>query len=339
MTLTQNDLRNAMNDVARSTEALNPGTVLRFAKRRRTRRRFVGVTGAGLAVAAVAGGVAAMSPASHDHSVAGSGNTVLSSGNAIQDLDSSLNGLRSGNYIFTRLNAYELSDVKLGHVALPGGYLVENVDNVTTMRTDGAAYLKPHPPQGYDPNDYYQKLEREGASKAEIDVYRQGFAQLYGTKWLRVDEQRLTEAADVEEQSSLDYIAPFPTAENPDITGSDALISAVVEAQRVGNTITGTLDATKIDEKSRLVMSEPAGYYGPQARHMPFEAIVDQQGRLIKLTLDLPDKLASQAPDAQPEPSLIITVSQYGGVSVPAAPAGAEPMKSFTYDLLARDAD
>jgi hypothetical protein len=333
MTPTQDDLRNAMNNLTRTTEPLEPASVLREGKRRRTRRRLAGVAGAAAAVLAVTGGIAALRP-SND------GNTIVGgSGTAIQDLDNSLDGLKAGNYAFTRTGAYLLTDIVRAQIDVADGYAVEYRYGMTIMRAGDTTYLKTAGAGTYSQPGIMDQLKNAGLPQDEVDRYAASIAQMDGKHWLRADQRRLVAAAAVDEQSSLDYIAAEPTTAKPDITGADELISAVTTAERTGDTITGTLDATMVDDELRLIIGEPASYYGPAAKSMRYQATLDGQGRLTSFTLDFPGTLASQPPDFQPEAPLIITVTQYDGVEAPQAPAGAENITELTYDLLARDND
>ena len=331
MTFAPDDLRNAMNDLARSTDPLEPGPILRSAKRRRARRRLA-VTAAAAALVAVTGGITALRPDGDAPLVAGDSK-------AIQDLDNSLNGLHSGNYAFTRTGAYLLTDIVRAQVDVADGYAVEYGNKLSLMQVGNTTYLKPPGEGTYAGPRALEHIKNAGLPQAEVDRYAASIAQLDGTRWLRVDQRRLAKAAQVDEQSSLDYTGPVPTADKPDITGADALVSAVMTAERTGDTITGTLDATKVDSELRLVIDEPASYYGPPANSMRYQATLDAQGRLTSFTLNLPATLASQAADSRPEPPLAITVTQYGDVEAPQAPVGAESITELTYDLLARDND
>lgn len=333
MISTPGELRNAMNSLARTTSPLDPAAVLRSGRRRRGRRRVAAAAGAAVALLAVTGGIAALRPAT------GPGGNIAGSSPAIGDLDNSLEGLAAGKYAFTRTGAYLLTDIVRAEIDGAAGYVIEYRDSTAVLRAGGTLYLKPTGAGTYSDPAILDAIRREGLSQAEIDQYAVGVAQLDGEGWLRVDQRRLAEAAAVEEQSSLDGIAAGPTADEPDITGAGDLIRAVKTAKRSGDTITGTLDATKVDSALRLIIADPAGFYGPAARSMSFQAILDEQGRLARFTLDLPDRLASQEPDFQPEPSLVITVTQYDGVTAPQAPAGAEEIAEMTYELLARDND
>ncbi|WP_305788383.1 hypothetical protein [Symbioplanes lichenis] len=332
MTLAPDDLRTAMNDLARTTGPLDPGPILRSGKRRRTRRHLAAAAGAAAAIAAVTGGIAALRPG-------GDTPVVVSDGKAIQDLDNSLHGLDAGTYEFSLSGAYLITDIVRARVEAAGGYDIEYSSAMSLRRAGTTTYLKPSGAGTYSGPGVLEQLKSAGLPQAEIDRYATGIAQLDGTHWLRVDPQRLIKAAQVDEQSSLDYLAPTPAAEKPDITGADALIAAVTTAERTGDTITGTLDATKVDSKLRLLIDEPASYYGAPATSMRYRATLDGQGRLTGFTLDLPGTLASQAPDQQPEAPLVITITRYDGIEPPEAPQDAEPITDVTYDLLARDND
>ncbi|MCO8275594.1 hypothetical protein M1L60_33920 [Actinoplanes sp. TRM 88003] len=332
MSPTHDDLRNAMNDLARGTDPLEPGPILRSGRRRRAQRRVIAAAGVAVAVVAMTGGIIALRPGGNDSIVAGGGQ-------AIQDLDNSLQGLSSGRYAFTRTGAYLQTDITRAEIDVAEGYVVEYRNKMSVMRVGKATYLKPSGEGTYSSPGVLDQIKSAGLSQSEVDRYAAAIAQLDGTRWLRTDPQRLAEVAAVEEQSSLDYTAPVPTADKPDITGADALISAVTSADRTGDTITGTLDASKVDPEQRLIIDEPATFYGPSATAMNYRATLDGQGRLASFTLNLPSTLASQAPDSQPEPPLVITVTRYDGVKTPPAPPNAENVTALTYDLLARDND
>lgn len=332
MTSTPDDLRNAMNDLARHTDPLDPGPVLHSGKRRRTRRRLTAAAGAAAALIAVTGGITALRPA---------GGTPATTGDsaALQALDDSLRGLQAGNYAFTRTGAYLLTDIARAEIDGADGYTVEYDTSMSLVQVGDATFLKPPGAGTYSNPAVLDQIRNAGTPQAEVDRYATAIAQLDGTRWLRVDQRRLTEAARVEEQSSLDHTAPAPTEDQPDITGATALIAAATTAQRTGNTITGTLDATRIDSQLSLIIDDPATYYGTAATTMSYRATLDEQGRLAGFTLDLPGAPASQAPDSRPEPPLVITVTRYDDVEAPRTPAGAEDITDLTYDLLARDTD
>lgn len=332
MTFAPDDLRNAMNDLARETDPLEPEAVLTAGRRRRTRRRLAAGAGAAAALIAVTGGIAAVR--------LGGDSSIPSGGDAaIQDLDNSLRGLQAGNYAFTRTGAYMRTDIAGARIDVGDGYAVEYASKMVLRQVGKTTYLKPAGAGTYSGPDVLDQIKNTGVPAAELDRWKTSLRQLDGTRWLRVDEQRLIKAAEVDEQSSLDYIAPAPTAGKPDITGAGALVAAVTTAKRTGDSITGTLDATKLDEDLGLVIGEPAGYYGPPATSMRYRATLDGQGRLTGFTLELPGTLASQAPDSRPEPPLVITITQYDGVEAPPAPPGAQDTTDLTYDLLARDND
>jgi hypothetical protein len=131
-----------------------------------------------------------------------------------------------------------------------------------------------------------------------------------------------------------------------------ALIGAVTSAEQSGTTVTGTLDATKVDPAAGILTNDPYYVYGPRANAMPFRATLDTRGRLTSFTVELPGQLKeaasappeafpSDAPAEAPEPPVTITISKYGETAVPAAPPNAPELTidTATHDALSRDID
>ena len=327
---TQDDLRNAMNDVVRTTEPLSAAAVLHAGKRYRNRRRMVAGAGAAAAVLAVVAGIGALN-------LGRPGEGAADGPGVIAQLRQAAEPLQDGNYTFRRTGAYFRTDVADGVVALPGGYLVEHAGGLAVQRAGSEVFLRyagPGKEQARAVRQY--ALEQVApAKRAEVEA---AFAPLLADGWVRADEKRLVAAADVDEQSSLDYVTQFPSAALPDITGATALINAVRTAERSGDVITGTLDGTEVDESLQLLGPVDAPMSANGAA-MSYRAVLDDQGRLAELTVE-PAKLASAPPTPEkPEQPLVITISQYGRSVAPAAPPATATLTDASYDLLARDVD
>lgn len=258
-----------------------------------------------------------------------------------QALLTSVAALQAGNYSFTRTGADSVADIRRGSVHLPGSVLLEYTDLVATMRVGGATYLRYSLHGTGEMRDHYLQYYKKSVKPAQLRELEKIYTLLDGTRWVSVDEKRLTDAAAVDEQSGLDSMAAMPTTAKPDATGLGSLVAAVRSAERSGDVITGTLDATGSDDQLNLLFSDPGYLYGPGARAMPFQATLDGQGRITEFTVTMPDhQMASQPPDpVAPEPPLVITVSQYGATETLSAPQGAAALPTLADDLLARDTD
>jgi hypothetical protein len=328
---TQDDLRNAMNDVVRTTEPLSAATVLRAGKRYRNRRRLLAGTGAAAAVLAVVAGIAVMGPGNAPDDAAGPGG-------ATAVLRQSVEALQAGNYTFSRTGAYMRTDVAKGAVALPDGYLLEHAAGVSVMRAGDAVYLR-YGGGGKEQMAQAKEVVLPQLPAAQRPKTQEAYDALLADGWLRTDEKRLSATAAVGEQSSLDYVAQFPSDRQPDVTGAGSLVNAVNTAERSGDVITGTLNGTEVDQKLGLLGPVASGLYGPDAKAMSYRAVLDGQGRLTELIVK-PATLSSAPPTPEePDPTLVITISQYGGTAAPTAPSKATTLTDAAYDLLARDVD
>jgi roadblock/LC7 domain-containing protein len=327
----QDELRNAMNDVVRTTEPLSAATVLHAGQRYRTRRRLLAGTGAAAAVLAVVVGIGVLNLGKAPESTAGSSD-------AAAQLRQSVEALQDGNYTFTRTGADLVRDIAKGAVHLPDGSLFEYAGGMSIMRAQGAAYLLYGGP-GKAQMAQLKKVALPTLPRAQRQKWEEAFAALLDGGWVRTDEKRLAAASAVQDQSSLDYVGRFPSAKQPDVTGADALVNAVRTADRSGNVITGTLDGTEVDGSLGLLGPIAAGFYGPDAKAMSYRAVLDGQGRLIELTVT-PATLASAPPTpTEPQPPLVIKISQYDQSAAPTAPSTTTTLTDTAYDLLARDVD
>ena len=259
-------------------------------------------------------------------------------------LEGSLAGLRAGNYTFTRSGG----SAAQGSVQLPDS-LITPAYGPAARRTGNAFYLR-YRIHGEAHDEYAELLGQAESATAEVRTAQRVMSQLDGAKWVRADEKRLVEAAGAEDQSGLEYLPVAPTPERADVTGATALIDAVGPAQLSGTTVTGTLDATRIDPELTVLTDDAYYVYGPRANAMPFRAELDDQGRLTRFTVDLPGALqapASRAPADMPSDSpteapaepLVITISEYGTTTVAPAPKDAPELDPEAYERLTNDID
>ncbi|GAA0813982.1 hypothetical protein [Spirilliplanes yamanashiensis] len=323
---TQDELRNVMNDVAATTEPLSAATVLHAGKRYRNRRRLLAAGGAAAAVLGVVAGIAVLSPGSPDG--------TTGAGDATAQLRQSVVALQDGNYTFTRTGAYFRQDVARGTIALPDGYLLDHAQGSTVMRAGDNVFLK-YVGGGKEQLEQIKAVALPQVPAKDRPKFAEAFTALLGPEWIRTDEKRLTDTAAVTEQSSLDYITQFPSAAQPDVTGADVLIKAVTTAERDGNTITGTLNGTEVDENLGLL----GPVDGPDGKTMSYRATLDDQGRLTELTVRPAAPASAPAGPSEPDPDLVITISDYGRTTAPTAPPTSTTLNETGYDLLARDVD
>ncbi len=261
-------------------------------------------------------------------------------------LAAALGGVEGGNYTFTRAGFAAAE----GSVELPGSFLIEQEYGPSVLRAGDAYHLR-YRIHG-DAHDQWAKLLAEpaaGVKPAELKAAQTVMKHLDGEQWVRADEKRLRAAAAAEDISGMENLPASPTTAAPDVTGASALVGAVVDASKDGSTVTGTLDATTVDPELRLFHNDPYYFYGPKAKAVPFEATLDDQGRLTRIAVRVPGMLEapasvdpqafpSAAPTSEPNPELVIAISLYGGTAAQAAP-DAPVLVDDAYEALTNDTD
>jgi hypothetical protein len=272
------------------------------------------------------------------------------SAEARQALDDSLGGVQAGNYTFTRTGGGQSE----GAVHLPGSSLIAPGYGPSVLRTGSTLYLRYRiHGDGYESwAKLYQKHAKgaDAKQRAELAKVERVMAILDGSHWVRADEKRLTAAAAEEDLSGLEQMPPVPTTKKPDVTGATELVKAVVTARRTGDTVTGTLDATKVDAELGVFANDPYYFYGPRASAMPYRAKLDGQGRLTELTVEVPGQLeapASQPPSDVPsdapttpaDPPVVITITRYGETAEQRVPKGVTDLEPAAYEMLTNDVD
>jgi hypothetical protein len=96
-----------------------------------------------------------------------------------------------------------------------------------------------------------------------------------GKTWYRVDAAKMSEAG------------ALGISSTKDPTGIRPLVAAVTEAQQTGDAWKGTVDLTHVAHWGPI-SPETTEQLGDAAKSVPFEATVDGQGRLTKMTVQLP---------------------------------------------------
>jgi hypothetical protein len=116
-----------------------------------------------------------------------------------------------------------------------------------------------------------------------------------GTKWMHMDATRLPQKNSLGVQAG-----------EFDPAGAAKFLNSVSTAEKVDDhTYSGTLDLTKASGGG-VVDDKDLGQLGDKARSVPFEATTDDQGRLVKLAVDIP------ALEGQPARTMTVTYSDFG---------------------------
>lgn len=103
------------------------------------------------------------------------------------------------------------------------------------------------------------------------------------TKWMHIDPGKVTDSQMLKEMS-----VEFGNAEKVDPVGSGIILKNLLTAERTGDgAYSGTVDLSKATDAG-LVDEDVVTKLADKAKAIPFTATVDGQGRLTKLTLDIP---------------------------------------------------
>ncbi|MEV6597330.1 hypothetical protein AB0M36_10755 [Actinoplanes sp. NPDC051346] len=242
-------------------------------------------------------------------------------------LAASTAGLKAGNYSFTASLPGDTSAKGTVHTPSKSASLdLDTVDEGTKGKiqfriTDPDRYVKIAFDMG-EATKQMQSLSELGddPQSAKIVEGLKSMIELFsGKQWLKMDMSKVT---------SKDFKIGI---EDPDLTGAAGLFAAATTAERKGSAITGTLDATQVKDDAHLLgTSVFAGADPAQAKAIPYEATLDDDGRLTKLVLDLP-----KTTDA-PAGKLTMEVNGYGAATKQEAPPAAETkdMPEASYDMI-----
>ncbi|HEY0696922.1 MAG TPA: hypothetical protein VGD43_03840 [Micromonospora sp.] len=114
-----------------------------------------------------------------------------------------------------------------------------------------------------------------------------------------------------------------------DPAGSDLLTKAVVDVKATGDrSYSGTIDLSKAPDAG-LVDADVVKALGAEASKLPFQARLDEQGRLSELVIQVPAAGQNQAQE------LKVTYSDYGAATTPTKPAPGQTQEApaVIYDL------
>ncbi len=236
--------------------------------------------------------------------------------------------LAEGNYSFSRTGGGGTAE---GTVRLPDAASLAisgGIVDLSMVRTGKDHYLKVDMLQGRA-KEIKRRFEKtlatskDQAERRQARFYLKYLPVLSGERWSHLDEARMKALP----------LPSMPSAQRPDVTGATALVGGVTSAQRTGDTIVGTIDATKVDPELSLFRAEPVeDLLGAKAKSIPFTATLDARGRLVNMTVDVPEVALSPSAAAEnptPDPSaepmfkgfrLIIKIADYGSATAPSAP-------------------
>jgi hypothetical protein len=144
-------------------------------------------------------------------------------------------------------------------------------------------------------------------------------------KWLHLDPAKVTNAELLKEMS-----VEFGNAEKTDPAGAGLILDAVVTAEKAGDgEYTGTVDLTKATDAGMLT-EDVVTDLADKAKAVPFTASLDGQGRLTRLTLDMPAAGEVAAHKAE------VKYSDYGAATAAKEPPSGEAQEAPArlYELL-----
>lgn len=155
------------------------------------------------------------------------------------------------------------------------------------------------------------ELDDDPAMAKLAEQLKQMRKMFSGKHWMHVDTSRVKNSKDLDIDLS-----------DPDITGTAAMLNSAVTAQTAPAGWTGTLDLTKVANTKVPWTTAEATKAGDALKAVPFAATADAQGRLAKLTLDLP--AIGDAPAHQ----RVIDFSGYGNATAQQKPPAAEVIEA-----------
>jgi hypothetical protein len=229
-----------------------------------------------------------------------------------QALIASTAELQKGNFTFTKTEAQGTSK---GSVHLPSRS--SRVDIQTKAEKDTPAgsmhmllvgedrYVK----MKFDLDGVDLPTEDELKDMPEMAEFVKTMTEKFsGKTWSHID---LAKVQDDKLKSTLNL-------DNPDVTGSTALLSQVVSVQRGADGVyTGTIDATKVPA-AQTPWTDKEMTTSAELKALPFTATLDGQGRLLTFTVDVP-KIGSE-----PATKMATTFTGYGTATAQAKPPAAE---------------
>lgn len=145
------------------------------------------------------------------------------------------------------------------------------------------------------------------------------------SEWMHIDPAKVTDSQTLEELT-----IDFSDADEIDPGGSALILGALVDVEQTGDgAYSGTVDLTKATDAG-MVDEEIVTKLGDRGKAIPFTATLDGQGRLTRLTLDIP-----AAGDVAPY-KLEVTYSDYGSAAAAQKPPADQTREApeIAYDML-----
>jgi hypothetical protein len=224
-------------------------------------------------------------------------------------LASSTSGLKAGNYAFTG-STPDTSSEGVMHFASKSAAVKSTSRAKDAAGTFELRYVDP---------DQYLKISMDTKEitagladmdtsnpemKKMVDGLRQMAEMFSGKYWMQMDRSKVTGR-----EFNLDV-------SDGDITGLTELLSKATVTKGDAKTITGTLDATTIDDNDGMVDTDDIKAMGAAAKSLPYTATLDEQGRLSDVTIDVP-----KAGDT-PAGTWTFAVTGYGAQKAQQKPSG-----------------
>jgi hypothetical protein len=135
-------------------------------------------------------------------------------------------------------------------------------------------------------------------------------------RWQQIDLTRISARG----------LATRLTLTDPDLTGATGLLGGIQTATSSGPTITGTLDPTKL--QSPVTAFELAQHQATAP--VAFAATLDDQGRLARLVIDLPEAQEPKRPAGQ----WTLDVANYGAATPQTAPTDFDRTPDAYYQFM-----
>lgn len=176
-----------------------------------------------------------------------------------------------------------------------------------------------------DPNRYVKMTMDMGESAAQLESLKElgqgdpesakmleGLQTMVdtfsGKTWMKLDTSKVKENTEL----GFDFA-------KPDVAGLGEIFAGVGTAERKDDVITGTVDVTSVKKDAGLLgESNFDGVDAAAGKAVPYEATLDDEGRLNKLVLDMP-----KAGDT-PAGKWTLDITGYGAATAQTEPPAAE---------------
>lgn len=154
--------------------------------------------------------------------------------------------------------------------------------------------------------EHYLKMQADLGAGAPTDG---PIVEMFsGKKWLHIDPAKLDENI-------------FEGSAEPDLTDAAKMLASATTAERKGDAISGTLDVSKMKADDLPWEEEEVKELGDKLKSLPYSATLDPQGRLTKLSVDMP------AVGKEKAYTYVAEYSGFGAAQVQSKPAAAEAIE------------